>query len=183
MNSLKKIYQDEIKKKLAEELKLTNLLSVPSLTKITINVSSPEFKSDKDALEKTKTWVSLIAGQMPQVTKAKKSIASFNLREGDPVGVRVTLRGDRMFDFFQKLVDVVLPQVKDFQGVKNDGFDGHGNYNLGLAEQIIFPEVEYDKIGKVSGLTISITTSARDDEAGKALLTHLGMPFAKPENK
>lgn len=181
MNSLRKLYQDEIKKKLAEELKLKNLLSTPSIRKITVNVSSPDFKSDKDALEKTKSWVSLIAGQMPQVTKAKKSIASFNLREGDPVGVRVTLRGDRMYDFFQKLVNIVLAQVKDFQGVSNSGFDGRGNYNLGLTEQIIFPEVEYDKIGKVSGLTISITTSARDDQSGRSLLTHLGMPFAKSE--
>lgn len=179
MNSLRKLYQDEIKKKLAEELKLNNPFSIPNLQKITINVSSSEFKSDKDALEKTKSWVSLISGQQSKVTKAKKSIASFNLREGDPVGVSVTLRGNRMFDFFQKLVNIVLPQVKDFQGVNNTGFDGHGNYNLGLAEQIIFPEVEYDKIGKVSGLTISITTSARDDQSGKVLLTHLGMPFAK----
>jgi len=179
MNSLRKLFLEKIKKQLAEELNLDNICSAPELKKITINVSSSDFKTDKDILAKTIEWVSLITGQTPQVTRAKKSIAGFNLRENDPVGVMVTLRGNRMYDFFQKLVTIVLPQVKDFQGVPLSGFDGRGNYNLGLSEQIIFPEVEYDKIGKISGLTISLTINARDDQSGKTLLTHLGMPFAK----
>jgi large subunit ribosomal protein L5 len=183
MNLLKQLFLEKIKKQLVKELSLSNINSAPELKKITVNVSSSDFKTDKDILTKTIDWVGLITGQTPQVTRAKKSIAGFNLRENDPVGVRVTLRGDRMYDFFQKLVTIVLPQVKDFQGVSLSGFDNQGNYNLGLNEQIIFPEVEYDKIGKVSGLTISFTIKAQDNQSGKALLTHLGMPFAKPQNK
>ena len=179
MNALAKHYREKLTQDLAKELKLSNLHMVPKVHKITVNVGSSDFKTDKEAIEKAKSWLALITGQAPKITKARLSIAGFNVREGDIVGLKTTLRGDRMYDFLQKLVTIVLPQIKDFQGVPLKGFDGQGNYTVGLAEQIIFPEVEYDKIGKISGLSITITTSAKDNEQAKALLLSLGMPFAK----
>lgn len=177
--TLKQHYLDTIKPKLKAELGLGNKEAVPALEKITINTSSADFKTDREFLAKTKAWMAGITGQSPVETKAKKSIAAFTLREGDTVGLKVTLRGVRAYDFFQKLVTVVLPKLRDFQGVKRDSFDSLGNYTIGLKEQTVFPEVEYDKIGKIQGLEITITTSSKDKAGAKALLEALGMPFAK----
>jgi large subunit ribosomal protein L5 len=181
MNTLKAKYQKEIAPQLQKDLGLENSMAVPKLSKITINTSSRDFGHDKELLDNTREWVAAISGQTPRITKAKKAIAGFNIRENDVVGVSVTLRGDRMYDFYQKLVNIVLPQTKDFQGVKLKGLDHHGNYNLGLFEQIIFPEVEYDKIKRIQGLEIAITTTASTNEGAQALLKYLGMPFEKIE--
>lgn len=183
INTLGKSYSEKLRAELGKSLDIKNINAVPALKKITINVAEGDLKTDKDLLEKSRLWLSQISGQAPKNNRAKTSIAGFNVREGDIVGLSVTLRGVRMYDFFQKLVNIVLPQVKDFQGVSLKSFDHHGNYNLGLAEQIIFPEVDYDKIGRISGLSICITTSARDDNEARALLELLGMPFAKEEKK
>lgn len=182
MNTLRQTYQKTILPKLKEELGLKNDLAVPKLVKISINTSSSDFKNDAELVKKTQSWLSDITGQFPKVTKARTSIAAFNLREGDIVGLAVTLRGERMYDFFQKFTSIVLPRTKDFQGVKLTSFDTQGNYTLGLPEQLLFPEIEYDKIGKVQGLEITFTTSARDPKSAKALLAALGMPFAKEED-
>jgi large subunit ribosomal protein L5 len=181
MNTLHKLYIEKIQAELQTELGLKHRLSVPQLVKITVNTSSRDFHHDKELLENTKEWLATITGQTPRVNRAKKAIASFNIRENDIVGISVTLRGDRMYDFYQKLVNVVLPQTKDFQGVKRTSFDQKGAYTLGLGEQLIFPEVEYDKIKRIQGLEISISTSASDPAAALALLARLGMPFAKIE--
>lgn len=181
MNTLRQKFNKDIVPALQKELKLDNALAVPRLTKITLNTSSSEFQHDKELLEKTKLWLAAVAGQKPKLARAKKSIAGFNLREGDIVGLFVTLRGERMYDFYQKLVDVVLPRTKDFQGVKTTSFDTRGNYSLGLNEQIVFPEVDYDKIGRVQGLELTISTTAPDSESARALLTAMGMPFVKDE--
>jgi len=181
MNTLKDTYNHKIIPSLQKELGLENSLAVPKLTKITVNTSSPEFHHDKELLEKTSYWLAAVTGQKPKLARAKKSIASFNLREGDAIGLFVTLRGERMYDFFQKFVNIVLPRTKDFQGVKNTSFDSRGNYTIGLNEQIVFPEVDYDKIGRVQGLEITISTSARDPKSAHLLLAALGMPFAPDE--
>lgn len=181
MNQLKEQFQTTILPKLQKELGMDNAMSVPRLGKITINTSSKEFNGDKELLEKTIAWIGAITGQKARIARAKTSIASFNLREGDIVGLFVTLRGDKMYDFYQKLVNIVLPRTKDFQGVKTTSFDAAGNYTLGLSEQIVFPEVDYDKIGRVQGLEITINTTARDPKEARALLEALGMPFAKDD--
>ncbi len=177
--TLKEQYIKEIRPSLVKELGLKSIEAAPKLVKITINSSSADFKSDKEFLEKTKGWITTIAGQVPTETKSRKSIAAFNLRQGDVVGLKVTLRGTRMYDFFQKLVTIVLPRLKDFQGVSRHTFDQNGNYTLGFSEQIVFPEIEYDKIGRVQGFEITVSTSARDKVLSEKLLTHLGMPFTK----
>ena len=177
--TLKENYLKKIRPSLQKELGIPSIEAVPKLEKITVNTSSRDFKTDKEFLEKTKTWMGLITGQAPLETKAKLSIAAFNLREGEVVGLKVTLRGDRMYDFFQKLTSVVLPRIKDFQGVSRKTIDKRGNYTLGFSEQIVFPEVEYDKIGRIQGLEITISTSAKDAETSLMLLTALGMPFTK----
>ncbi|MBI1872177.1 50S ribosomal protein L5 [Candidatus Collierbacteria bacterium] len=177
--TLKQHYLDTIRPKLKVQLGLKNIQAVPALEKITINTGSSEFKTDREFLAKTKAWMAGITGQNPVETKAKKAIAAFTLREGDIVGLKVTLRGVRAYDFFQKLVTVVLPKLRDFQGVKRDSFDSLGNYTIGLKEQTVFPEVEYDKIGKIQGLEITISTSGKDKAASFALLEALGMPFTK----
>lgn len=182
MNTLRQQYQEKLIPELQKELKLDNPLAVPHIQKITINTSNKDFHHDKDFLEKTVTWMSAISGQKAKITRAKQSIASFNLREGDIVGLAVTLRGDRMYDFLQKLIAIILPRTKDFQGIKTTSFDTKGNYTLGLTEQIIFPEVDYDKIGRIQGLEITISTSAASADSARALLTALGMPFAKSED-
>ena len=179
MQDLKTKFQKEIKPKLKEELKLSSVDAVPKITKITINTSSRDFKTEKEFLAKSKAWISLITGQNPSERRSKNSIAAFNLREGDVVGLKVTLRGDRMYDFFQKLVSIVLPRLKDFQGVSRNAFDNEGNYSLGLSEQIVFPEIEYDKIGRIQGLQIVISTSAKDPKSSERLLEEMGMPFTK----
>lgn len=178
--ALKTSYLETLRPKLQKELGLDNLNAVPRLTKITINTSSRDFKNDKEFLEKTKGWFSSITGQAPSLRRSKTSIAAFNLREGDVVGMTCTLRGDRCYDFFQKLTAVVLPRIKDFQGVSRTAFDQQGSYTIGLREQIVFPEVEYDKIGRIQGLEITISSTANNKEQAFALLQILGMPFAKP---
>lgn len=179
MSDLKKVYQKEIKPKLKEQLKIVNEMTIPALSKITINVGVKEGVLDKKVIEKVVAQIGLIAGQKPVVRKAKKAIAGFKLREGDPVGVMVTLRGQRMYNFWEKLVTIVLPRVRDFRGISPKAFDGQGNYSLGFSEQIVFPEIEYDEIDKVRGLQVTITTTAQNDEQAKALLEMLGMPFSK----
>lgn len=178
---LKTIYQKEIRAKLQKDLGLDNIESVPKLEKITLNTSSSDFKSDKDFLEKTKSWLTDISGQVPVETKARLAIAGFNIRENDIVGLKVVLRGQRMYDFFSKLVNIVLPRLKDFQGVSRDKVDSQGNYHLGFTEQLVFPEVEYDKIGRIQGLEVNITTSTKDKNQTLALLEALGVPFTKEE--
>jgi len=177
--TLKEQYLKEIRPALQKELGLKSVEAVPKMVKITVNTSSKDFKSDKDLLEKTKGWLSIITCQVPLETRSKKSIAAFNLREGEVVGLKVTLRGNRMYDFYQKLVSIALPRLKDFQGVSRKTFDRNGNYTLGLSEQIVFPEVEYDKIGRIQGLEITISTSAKDVPSAEKLLSALGMPFTK----
>jgi len=177
--TLKENYQKTIRSALQKELGLSSTEAVPKLVKITLNTSSRDFKTDKELLTKTKGWIAVITGQTPVETKAKHSIAAFNLREGEVVGLKATLRGNRMYDFFQKLTSIVLPRIKDFQGVSKKAIDQSGHYTLGLSEQIVFPEVEYDKIGRIQGLEITITTSAKDARSSLLLLTALGMPFTK----
>lgn len=179
INTLKENYLKEIRPALQKELGLSSIEAVPKLVKITLNTSSRDFKTDKELVVKTKAWMAMITGQTPLETKSKHSIAAFNLREGEIVGLKVTLRGARMYDFFQKLTSIVLPRIKDFQGVSRKTMDQNGNYTLGLSEQIVFPEVEYDKIGRIQGLEITISTSAKDAKTSTMLLTALGMPFTK----
>ncbi len=181
--SLKDKYQKVIRPELKDKLKVSSVEAVPKIVKITINTSSRDFKNDKDLLKKTKEWMSAISGQAPVETQARLSIAGFDLREGDIVGLKTTLRGNLMYDFFQKFVNIVMPRLKDFQGVSRKKIDNQGNYTLGLNEQIIFPEVDYDKISKVQGLEISITTSTKNPEEALMLLEALGMPFEKEETK
>lgn len=177
--TLKENYLKVIRPALQKDLGLSSIEAAPKLEKITLNTSSKDFKTDKELLTKTKAWMATITGQTPLETKAKKSIAAFNLREGEVVGLKITLRGNRMYDFFQKLTSIVLPRIKDFQGVSKKTVDQNGNYTLGLSEQIVFPEVEYDKIGRIQGLEITISTSAKDAASSLMLLTALGMPFTK----
>lgn len=179
MNGLHKHYQEVVAPKLQKELGVKNALATPKVLKITVNSSSRDFGHDKEFLANTKEWLGLITGQLPQVRRAKTSIAGFNLHEGDIVGLSITLRGERMYDFLEKLISIVLPQTKDFQGISRKAFDGKGGYSLGIKEQIIFPELEYDKIRRIHGLEINITTSAQNREQTLSLLSALGMPFAK----
>jgi large subunit ribosomal protein L5 len=180
---LKEEFQKITRPKLKKDLGLSSVEAVPKITKITLNTSSGDFKNNKELLAKTKEWFAAIAGQKPVETKARLSVAGFDIREGDVVGVKTTLRGNLMYDFFQKLVGVVMPRLKDFQGISRKKVDNQGNYTLGLTEQIIFPEVDYDKIGQVQGLEISITTSTKDPKEALALLEALGMPFEKEDTK
>ena len=154
-------------------------MECPKLVKIVINMGVGEAVANPKALEEAVAELTSIAGMKPVITKAKKSIANFKLREGMPIGCKVTLRGERMYEFFDKLVSISLPRVRDFHGVSNTAFDGRGNYTLGVKEQIIFPEIQYDKVNKLRGMDIVIVTSAKNNEEAKALLTELGMPFAK----
>lgn len=170
-------YKNEIVKKMMDEEKYKNIHAVPKLIKITVNVSLKEALTDKKVLEAVSSQLSQITGQKPVITKAKKAIATFKLRAGDSIGIMVTLRGKKMWDFFEKLVNIALPRVRDFQGISLNAFDGHGNYSLGIKEQIVFPEVEYDKIDKIRGLEVTISTSTNNDETSRKLLKYLGMPF------
>lgn len=182
MNNLKNKYTTEVKTKLKEEFGYKNELSIPKIKKIVINMGISDAKDNEGILEKAKANITAIAGQTPVVTKAKKSIASFKLTEGSPIGLMVTLRGTRMYDFLEKLVTIVLPKVRDFRGVSDKAFDGQGNYNLGLREQTIFAEVDYKNIDRTRGLQITINTTAKDAVEGKRLLELLGMPFVKGIN-
>ncbi len=179
MNILKDRYQKEVKGKLMEEFNITNKLAVPKITKIVINMGLSDAKDNSGVLEKAAVNLAALSGQKPVITKARKSIAAFKITQGLPIGLMVTLRGDRMYDFFNKLVNIVLPKVRDFRGVSEAGFDSRGNYNLGLKEQIIFPEVDYKNIDKPRGLQLTINTTAQNKQQGKRLLELLGMPFKK----
>jgi large subunit ribosomal protein L5 len=172
-------YRREIIPQLKQELQLTHDLAVPSLSKIVINVGVTEDQRQNETLKNVAEQLSIISGQQPKVTTARKSIAGFKLRAGDPIGVMVTLRGIRMYQFLDKLINIVLPKVKDFQGVSPTAFDHAGNYNLGLEEQIIFPEIDYDKIDKVRGLQVTIVTTTNNPNHARALLDKFGMPFRK----
>lgn len=179
MGALKDYYDKECVSALKEEFGYTNLMQVPKLEKIVLNMGLGEAVQNPKIVDSAAQELSMIAGQKAVVTKAKKSIATFKLREGMPIGCRVTLRGDKMYAFFSKLVNIALPRVRDFRGVSPKGFDGRGNYSLGVTEQIIFPEIDYDKIDKLKGLNISIVTSASTNEEGRSLLRLMGMPFKK----
>lgn len=179
MPQLKEKYQKELVPALMERYGYKNVMQVPRLEKIVLNIGVGEATQNAKALEAAQQDLTAIAGQHPVITRAKKSISAFRLREGTPIGLKVTLRGNRMYDFFDKLVNVVLTRIREFQGVPTDSFDRRGNYTLGLKEQIVFPEIDYDKVDKVRGLEMSIITTAKTDEEGKALLEVLGMPFAR----
>src|SRR5450759_3964053 len=174
---LKERYLKEIVPALIEEFGYKNIMQVPSVTKLTLNMGVGEAAQDAKALEEASKQLGQITGQTPQVRRARKSIANFKLREGMPVGLRVTLRGDRMWEMLDRLLSIALPRIRDFRGIPASGFDGQGNFNVGLREQIIFPEIDYDKIDRVRGLDIAITTSAETDDEGRVLLKKLGMPF------
>ena len=178
MARLKDKYLNEVVPGLQEQFKYTNVMAIPKLDKVVINIGLGEVTQNPKALDAALNDLTLITGQKPVVTRAKKSIAGFTLREGMPVGVKVTLRGDRMYEFVDRLLSVALPRVRDFRGVSPKSFDGRGNYSLGLKEQLIFPEIEYDKIDKLRGMEIVFATTAKTDEEGRALLKLLGMPFA-----
>jgi large subunit ribosomal protein L5 len=182
MNRLKQKYQEEIQKTLRDELKITNSLALPKVKKVVINMGIGEAKDNAGILDKALIVVTQLAGQKPVVTKAKKSISSFKLSQGQPIGIMVTLRGEKMYAFLDKLFSIVLPKVRDFRGVSELAFDGQGNYNLGLREQMIFPEVDYKNIDKPRGFQITINTTAKNREEGKRLLELLGMPFRKVGN-
>ena len=179
MNRLQEKYNTEVKANLMKKFGFTSSMECPKLVKIVINMGVGEAVANPKALEEAVVELTSIAGMKPVITKAKKSIANFKLREGMPIGCKVTLRGERMYEFFDKLVSISLPRVRDFHGVSNTAFDGRGNYTLGVKEQIIFPEIQYDKVNKLRGMDIVIVTSAKNNEEAKALLTELGMPFAK----
>lgn len=177
MSQLKNIYEKEVVPKLMETFKYKNIMQVPALEKIILNMGLGEAIQNIKVLDSAAEELKTIAGQKPVITRAKKSIAAFKLREGMPIGCMVTLRRHRMYDFYYKLVNIALARVRDFRGVSSKAFDGRGNYSLGIKEHIIFPEIDYDKIDKIKGLNISIVTTARTDEEGRQLLGLMGMPF------
>jgi large subunit ribosomal protein L5 len=179
MARLKEMYQAELAPRLMKDLQLKNMMEVPRIEKIIVNVGLGEAIQNIKVLESAVEQLSQITGQKAVITKAKKSIAQFKLREGMPIGCMVTLRRNRAYEFLERLINVALPRVRDFKGVSPKAFDGRGNYTLGIREQIIFPEIDLDKIEKVKGLNVSIVTTARTDEEGRALLAGLGMPFRK----
>ena len=175
---LKEFYQQSVVPTLQKEFSYGNVNAVPKLEKITINIGMGEATGNSKLIDVAVQELTTIAGQKPVITKATKSIAAFKLREGMPIGVMVTLRGDRMFEFFDRLVSVALPRVRDFRGISPKSFDGRGNYTLGIRDQLIFPEIDYNKVEKTRGMNITIQTTARTDAEGLALLRHMGMPFS-----
>ena len=177
MNRLKERYQKEIVPKLKEDLNLENVMQVPRMDKIVINMGVGKALDNAKVLDEAVRDLAIIAGQQPVVSKSRKNIANFKLRIGDPIGVFVTLRGERMWAFLDRLVNVVLPRVRDFRGVSPNSFDGRGNYSLGFSDQLVFPEIDYDKVDHICGLGVSIVNTAKNDEAGYKLLQALGMPF------
>lgn len=179
MNSLKKKFEEEIASSLSSKFNYDSVMEVPKLEKIVINMGVGDAVQNSKALDTAVEELALIAGQKPVITRAKKSIAGFRLREGMPIGAKVTLRGERMYEFLQKLVSVSLPRVRDFRGISKKSFDGRGNYTLGVKEQLIFPEINYDKVNKVRGMDIVIVTTANTDEEARELLGQMGMPFQK----
>jgi large subunit ribosomal protein L5 len=176
---LQETYKKDVFPALMEKFKYSNVMEVPKLEKITINMGLGEAKENAKLLESAIEEIALIAGQKPVVTKAKKSIANFKVRQGMPVGAKVTLRGDRMYEFADKLFNIALPRVRDFKGVSKNAFDGRGNYSMGIKEQLIFPEISYDQVETIKGMNIVFTTTAKTDEEAQALLELLGMPFEK----
>lgn len=179
MARLKQVYNDQVVAKLTEQFGYNNVMEVPKITKITLNMGVGEAIADKKLLENAVNDLTALSGQKVVVTKARKSVAGFKIRDGYPIGCKVTLRGERMWDFFDRLVDVAIPRIRDFRGLNPKSFDGRGNYSMGVKEQIIFPEIEYDKVDRVRGLDITITTTARTDEEGRALLAAFSFPFKK----
>lgn len=179
MGALKDMYKNECVPALKEEFGYANAMQIPQIEKIVLNMGLGEAVQNPKIVEGAAEELTRISGQKAVITKAKKSIATFKLREGMPIGCRVTLRGDKMYDFFSKLVNIALPRVRDFRGLSPKGFDGRGNYSMGIQEQIIFPEIDYDKIDKIKGLNITIVTSAQSNDEGRSLLKMLGMPFKK----
>lgn len=177
MSRLKELYKNEIVTKLQQEFGYKNVMEVPRITKITLNMGVGEALGDKKLLDSAVADMTAISGQKVVVTKARKSVASFKVREGWPIGCKVTLRRDRMWEFLDRLIDVALPRVRDFRGINGKSFDGRGNYSMGVREQIIFPEIEYDKVDKIRGMDVTITTTAKTDEEGRALLKALQFPF------
>ena len=180
---LKQMYNDELKAKLQEELGLASVMQVPKLSKITLNMGVGEAKTDAKVLDAAIEELTIIAGQRAQLRRARKSIAQFKLREGMPVGARTTLRGDRMWEFFDRLVSIALPRIRDFRGLNPTSFDGRGNYSMGIREQIIFPEIDYDSINQIRGLDVAVTTTAANDQQAEALLRALGFPLATEEQR
>ena len=178
-NRLKAKYESEVRPALTDKFNYTSVMAVPKIDKIVLNMGVGDATQNSKLLDEAVEELGLIAGQKPLITKAKKSIAGFRLREGMSIGAKVTLRGTRMYYFLDKLINVSLPRVRDFHGVSNKSFDGHGNYTLGVREQLIFPEIDYDKVNHVRGLDIVIVTTANSDEEGHELLAQMGMPFAK----
>jgi large subunit ribosomal protein L5 len=180
---MKEQYENEIRPALKDELGLSSIMQVPRIEKITLNMGVGEAKTDAKQLDAAMDELTIIAGQRPQIRKATKSVAQFKIREGMPIGAKVTLRGARMYDFLDRLVSIALPRIRDFRGLNPRSFDGRGNYSLGVREQIIFPEIDYDAIKEVRGLDVTITTSAATDEQARALLQALGLPFASADGQ
>jgi large subunit ribosomal protein L5 len=169
---------EELRPQLKDELGKSSIMQVPRISKVTLNMGVGEAKTDSKQLDAALEELTIIAGQRAQMRRARKSIAQFKLREGMPIGAKVTLRGARMWEFLDRLISIALPRIRDFRGLNPDSFDGRGNYSLGIREQIIFPEIDYDSINQIRGLDVAITTTAKDDDQARALLTALGMPFA-----
>src|SRR5579863_5027632 len=180
---LRQVYHDSVVPTLKKEFGYKNVMAVPRLDKISVNIGLGEATQNAKLMDGAVNELGQIAGQKPVVTKAKKSIAAFKLREGMPIGCAVTLRGDRMYEFFDRLVNVALPRVRDFRGVSGKSFDGRGNYTLGVKDQLIFPEIDYAKVDKTKGMNVTITTTARTDAEGLALLKNMGMPFRQQETR
>ena len=176
---LRETYKNDVFKALMDQFKYKNVMEVPKLEKVTLNMGLGEAKENAKILESAVEEIGLITGQRPVVTRARKSIANFKVRQGMPVGAKVTLRGDNMYDFIDKLFNIALPRVRDFKGVSRNSFDGRGNYSLGIKEQLIFPEINYDKVDTIKGMNIVFTTTAKTDEEAAALLKGLGLPFEK----
>ena len=179
MSRLMERYQNEVVKSLMEKFNYSSKMQAPKIEKIVLNIGVGDAVSNSKLLDEAVNELTLISGQKPVITRAKKSIAGFKLREGAPIGCKVTLRGDRMYEFLDKLVNISLPRVRDFRGVSNNSFDGRGNYTLGIKEQLIFPEINFDKVNKLRGMDIVFVTTAKTDEEGHELLAQLGMPFKK----
>ncbi len=176
---LKKIFNEQIVPELKKKLELQNTMEVPRILKITVNMGVGEAVADKKVMDAATADMAKITGQKPAVTKAKKSVATFKVRDGQAIGCKVTLRGDRMYEFLDRLVSIAIPRIRDFRGISTRSFDGRGNYSLGVKEQIIFPEIQYDQIDQIRGMDITISTSARDDKHGRALLEAFNFPFRK----
>jgi len=179
MAHMKEVYKTQVVPALQDEFKFKSIMQVPKIEKITLNMGVGEALADKKLLDNAVADLETLAGQKPIITKARKSVAGFKVREGFPIGCKVTLRGERMWEFFERLVGIAIPRIRDFRGLSDKSFDGRGNYSMGVKEQIIFPEIDYDKVDKIRGLDITITTSARTDEEGRALLRAFNFPFKK----